>query len=208
MDEPRRPRGEPAAGLPSCSRTERELAVRRVRATRRGRSTACSSTPRSRTRRAAREMLANFLFDVCGCARTLDDGRLHRRARSRASASRSGERARRSAASPAAWTRRWRPRSCTARSATGSPASSSTTGCCAAASASRWSAPSASTSGCTLRRASTRASASSRALAGVDGPRAEAQDHRPHLHRRLRGREARALGTAPSSSCRARSTRT
>ena len=44
-------------------------------ATRRGRSTACSSTPRSRTRRAASEILRNFLFGVCGLRGRLDDAR-------------------------------------------------------------------------------------------------------------------------------------
>ena len=52
MDEPRRPRRRAAAGL-RRHRVERERADRRDAASRRSRFTACSSIPKSRTRRAA-----------------------------------------------------------------------------------------------------------------------------------------------------------
>ncbi len=76
------------------------------------------------------EILHNFLFQVCGCTPT---GRraTSSTARSSGSASSSAPSAS-SAASPAGWTARWRRCWCTAPSATSSPASSWTTGCCAA----------------------------------------------------------------------------
>ena len=53
----------------------RHLPARRRPAPQRGRSTACSSTPRSATRRTAASILRNFLYDVCGCQGTVEDGR-------------------------------------------------------------------------------------------------------------------------------------
>ena len=55
-----------AAGLPG-HRLERQLARSRRSSTASGRCSACSSIPRWRTRRAGGEILNNFLFEVCGC---------------------------------------------------------------------------------------------------------------------------------------------
>ena len=53
-------------------RALRRLPERRPSATRRAGSTACSSTPRSTTPSTARDMLRNFLYEVCGADRRLD----------------------------------------------------------------------------------------------------------------------------------------
>ena len=94
-------------------------------------STACSSTPRWSTRRAARSCSGNFalrhlrLLAAPGrCAAFVEEAVEQIRAQVR-------RRATSSAASRAASTRRWRRCSCTGPSATGCAASSSTTACCA-----------------------------------------------------------------------------
>jgi GMP synthase (glutamine-hydrolysing) len=93
---------------------------------------------------AGRQILANFAHDICGCSgswtmQAFIDEAIERCASRWAIAASS-------AGSRAASIRRWRRCSSTARSATSSPACSSTTASCERASAKRWSACSASTS--------------------------------------------------------------
>jgi GMP synthase (glutamine-hydrolysing) A subunit len=81
------------------------------------------------------EILANFLFDVCGCTPDWTAGQFVEREVARIN----------ELVGPTTrviWLRRW----CTGPSATGSPASSWTTGSSGSTSASRWSRPSAGTS--------------------------------------------------------------
>ena len=77
LDEPRRP-GADASTATSC-RWPRPTPARSPRSgTAAGRSSACSSTPRSATRPTAASILRNFLYDVCGCQRTVADAVVHR----------------------------------------------------------------------------------------------------------------------------------
>ena len=78
VDEPRRPRDAPAAGLPRGRRSAR---ARRSppSPTTRGASTACSSIPRSCTRRTARSCCATSPTACWACPGTWTHGRLPRR---------------------------------------------------------------------------------------------------------------------------------
>ena len=136
LDEPRRPHRRAARRASTPSARAGNTPLRGGRQRRAQDSTASSSTPRSRTRRAARRSSRAFLFEVAGLEPT------GRRARSptrpiEAIRETVGPTSAPSAGSPAASTRRSRRCSATARSAIGSPASSSTTACCAQASSSR-----------------------------------------------------------------------
>ena len=86
LDEPRRPRGRAARRDTVSPPRARSVPVAGMRHDDASRSTACSSTPRWRTRRAAARSSANFLFDICGASR-LDGGRVHRGRDRRRSAS-------------------------------------------------------------------------------------------------------------------------
>ena len=72
LDEPSRP-GGPACPRDSPSRaTPATCTVAAMAAPERAALRACSSIPRWSTPRAARSILANFLFDVCGCVKDWD----------------------------------------------------------------------------------------------------------------------------------------
>ena len=165
-------------------------------------STACSSIPRSRTRRRARRSSRTSRTASPAAAAT---GRWPRSAprRSRASARRSA-RAASSAASRAASTRRSRRCCCTRRIGDQLTCIFVDNGLLRQGEAEQvvttvprplqhpaWSI-------------ATRGDAVPRRLARRHRPRAEAQDHRRDVHRRLRGRSD-ARSAAPSSSRRARS---
>ena len=74
LDEPRRQGGRRCRRAFGCVATRGRLAVRGDRRRRSAASTACSSIPRSCTRRAARELLANFSVRGRRLRRRLDDG--------------------------------------------------------------------------------------------------------------------------------------
>ena len=157
-----------------------------------GRSTACSSTPRWCTRRAARRCCKRFLYDVCQAPADLDDVVDHRaagRARSASRSAASGSSARCRAGS----TPRSPPRSCTRPSVRSSPASTSTPASCARARATRWSRRSSAPG----HRAASTCDAADRFFERARGrrrPRGEAQGHRRALHPRVRGRRRRHRG--------------
>ncbi len=100
------------------------------------------------------------------------------------------------------------------RSATSSPACSSTTGCCARASAEQVERDYVAATGIRLKVVDARGPVPRRARRG-HRPRGEAQDHRPAVHPGVRGRRPRGGGRGRrarrdgrASSSRARSTRT
>ena len=137
LDEPRRPRRRrrrPASASPRRATTRPVAGVRAHDAAARS---ASSSIPRWRTPPRGGEILSNFLFEICGCAPDWTPGhfietggRPDPRAGRPDSAGHLRPLGRRGLArSP----RRW----CTARSATGSPASSWITACSGCTSASR-----------------------------------------------------------------------
>ena len=121
--------GDRVESLPAGSRRSREPPTARSRRSRTssGTSLGCSSIRRSRTRRAGSRCFG------LSCSRWRVASRTGPRARSSSRASsrfavRSAT-ALRCVACPVAWIRRWRPCWCPRRSASGSPASSSTTAC-------------------------------------------------------------------------------
>ena len=193
------------AGLPD-HRRQRQHAVLRRRQRRSDASTASSSTPRSCTRRAAREILAAFLFDVAGLAPTWTPGSFTEEAVADRRARRSAPTTTSSAASPAGSTRRSPPSSATARSATGSRASSSTTACCARARPSRSSRPSARRFHLNLVAVDARERFLT-ALAGVTDPSRSARSSAASSSRSSR-RRPKKVDDAQAGSCRARSTPT
>ena len=189
LDVPRRPHRRAArrASRPSASAATRPSAP--------------SATPSERiygvqfhpevvhTPRGA-DVLAAFLFDVAGLRAHVDPGRLHRGGRRRACGRGSAATTTCSAASRAASTRRSRRSSATRRSATGSRASSSTTACCARGEAEQVVATFRESFQLNLVAVDARERFLSRPR-GRHRPREEAQDHRPRLHRGLRGGGAR-----------------
>ena len=92
------------------------------------------SSRKSRTRRAGEQIFQNFLYDICKCRGTLDDGQF-RRADRPPDAQAGGRRAKSSADFPAASIPPSSRRCCTRPSARSSSASSSTTACCGKTSA-------------------------------------------------------------------------
>ena len=67
LDEPRRP-GEGVGRRISFPWRHAHLPAGGRCGTKPGRSTACSSTRKSRTRRTATQIFVNFLYEICGCA--------------------------------------------------------------------------------------------------------------------------------------------
>ena len=197
LDEPRRPRAAPARRASPCSARSENSPVRGRRATRRARSAACSSTPRWRTPRAARSCSRNFV-------------RAHLRLRAapgrwRPSSSEAiarGPRAGRRAARVICGLSGGVDSSVAAalvHRAIGdapAPASSSTTACCGRASASEVEQLFREQPRHRSRHACDAERALPRGAARRDRPRAQAQDHRPPLHRGLRGGGRRSIGGA------------
>ena len=141
LDEPRRPRGRrrrpgyasppraPTSPSPAFEHTKRPLFGVQFHPE-------VAHTPRGG------EILNNFLFEICGVHARLDPGPLRRDRDRSGSGSSSAPTGGSSAGSRAGWTPRSRRCWCTGRWATGSPASSSTTGCSGCTSASRSRPPS------------------------------------------------------------------
>ena len=203
VDEPRRSGRRAAAGLRrhrddrhhSLRRHERRAPplLRRAVPSRSHaharRARGCSSASCARSAAATR----------CGASATSS------RMRSSACARRSA-RARCCSGSPAASTPRWSPPCCIARSASSWCACSSITGCCGSGEGDQVMSTFAQHLGVRVIRVD----AEARFLDGARGrhrPGSQAQDHRPHLHRGVRGGSAQAERRAVSSP-RARSIRT
>ena len=203
LDEPWRPRRGDAAGI------HRDCRRRRTRRSRRWPTSAPllrrpvppGSHPHACGRRDPRALRARDLRLRCALGR-----REHRRGRDRARARAGRRRHACCSACPAASTPRSSRRCCIARSATSSPACSWITACCASARATRSWRPWRGNMGVRgdprgrrrafLRRARRRGR-----------PGAQAQDHRPPVHRGIRGGVARK-SRASTGSPRARSIRT
>ena len=82
LDEPRRPASSACPPGFRVLAAHRQLPLRGGRGTGRPLSSACSSTPRSRTRRAAQRSSRTSCYERLRLRRQLDDGQLRRRGRS------------------------------------------------------------------------------------------------------------------------------
>ena len=125
---PRRPRRRAPARV-RHGRGHRRPPRRRLPVARPSRSTGSSSTPRWRTRRAARRSSRTFSSVSAGCAADWTPGAFVAESVERIRRT-VGGRAGSSAASPAVWTPRWPRRWCTVPWAASSPASSWTPASC------------------------------------------------------------------------------
>ena len=184
VDESRRSRRRASPGIPR-NREQRERRDRRDASRVEARARAFSSTPKSRIRARGADIISNFVFNVCGARPSWTPGTFidEETARIRA---RVGTRAS-SADCPAASTRPWRQRWCTRRSAISSRASSSTPGLLRLHERDQVERTFRANLGIDLITVSCRRSIPCRPRRRR-GSGEETDDHRPHVHRRLRRR--------------------
>ena len=189
-------------------RRERQLPGRGGRRRRRASSGACSSTPRWRTPRAGGEILANFLFRICGCEPSWTMAGFVERGGRGGPRRRSGRTGRAvcglsggvDSSVAAALVQRAIGDAADLHLRRQRPA------------ARRTRRPRSSRCSATRSRPTCASSTPSERFLGDAGrghrSRAEAQDHRARVHRRVRGGGASKVGRRASSWCRGRCTPT
>ena len=205
VDEPRRLDHRRAGRLRASRASTDDAPVAAIEDRRARASTACSSTPRSSHTERGQEIL-KASSTTSARRRPTWTTRLDHRGRGRRDPRPGRRRAGHLRRCRAASTPRSRPRSCTRRSATSSPACSSTPACCAQGEAEQVEETFRGQFEVDL----VHVKAADRflgALDDVDRPRAQAQDHRRDVHPRVRGGGRRARRRA-ASWCRARCTPT